>query len=103
MPKITILGSCAWEPYTILAMPNKLDAELYKKDHEGAYDDAFEKVFKKAIDECDFVFVYNPTGVGEHTKRDIEYAKEQGKQIIYFDPLQEKSPWDSEFKENGEN
>ncbi len=43
MPKITILGSCSWEPYKILAMPNRLDAELYKKDHEGAYDNAFEK------------------------------------------------------------
>ena len=93
MPKITILGSCSFEPYEILAAPNKLDAELYEKDHERAYDDAFEKLFKKAIEDCDFVFVYNPYGIGDHTKKDLEYAKSIGKHIVYFDVLQIESPW----------
>jgi len=93
MPKITILGSCAFEPYEILAMPNRLDAKLYEEDHEKAYQDAFEKVFKKAIEECDFVFVYNPYGIGDHTKKDLEHAKRMGKHIVYFDSLQVESPW----------
>lgn len=95
MPKITILGSCSFEPYKILAAPNRLDAELYEKDHEKAYDDAFEKVFKRAIEECDFVFIYNPYGIGDHTKRDLEYAKKIGKHIVYYDILQVESPWDN--------
>ena len=82
--KITILGSCRFEPYEILAMPNKLDAELYERDHEGAYDDAFEKVFKNAIDESDVIFVYAPDGIGEHTDRDIQYAIQKGKPIVIF-------------------
>ena len=84
MVKITILGSCRFEPYEILAMPNKLDAELYERDHEGAYDDAFEKVFKKAIDESDVIFVYAPDGIGEHTDRDIQYAIQKGKPIVIY-------------------
>lgn len=96
MPKITILGSCSFEPYEILAAPNRLDAELYEKEHEKAYDNAFEKVFKKAIEDCDFVFVYNPYGIGEHTKKDLDYAKSQGKHIVFYDPIMEKSPWDEQ-------
>ena len=100
MVKITVLGSCAWEPYEILAVPNKIPGAW---NTDEGYKIAFETVFKEAIENCDFVFVYNPTGVGTHTQMDIDYAKKQGKQVIYFDPIQAKSPWDSEFKEKDEN
>jgi len=75
-----------------LAVPNKIPGAW---NTEEEYKIAFETVFKEAIEKCDFIFVYNPTGIGEHTKRDIEFAKKQGKHIVYFDPLQIESPWDN--------
>jgi len=86
MPKIVILGSCSFEPYEVLAVPNKLNPELYKKDHDKAYQDAFEKVFKKAIDQADVVIVYAPTGVGLHTQKDIDYAESKGKPVYRIPP-----------------
>lgn len=84
MPNIVILGSCRHEPYKVLAMPNKLDPELYKKDHEAAYMEAFEKLFRPAIDDADVVFVYAPGGIGDHTQRDIWYARKRGKPVVVF-------------------
>ncbi len=81
--KIVVLGSCRYEPYEVLAMPNKLDPELYEEDHEKAYDEAC-KVFYPAIDEADLVLVYAPEGIGEHTGRDLDYAKDQGKDYVVF-------------------
>jgi len=86
MPKIVILGSCRHQPYEILAMPNKLDADLYAKDHQAAYIDACA-VFYPAIKAADIVLVYNPDGVvGEHTQADIIEAERQGKRIVYLFP-----------------
>lgn len=81
MPKFVVLGSCRYEPYEVLAMPNKLDAELYEIDHEKAYEEACE-VFFPAIRQSDFVIVYAPNGIGKHTRRDMDYAKKCGKPII---------------------
>jgi len=85
MPKFVIIGSCECEPYTMLAMPNKLNPELYLSDHEKAYEEAC-KYFYPAIDNADFVLVYAPRGphnLGLHTKRDVEYALIKGKRIVY--------------------
>jgi len=82
MPKFVILGSCKYEPYTVLAVPNRLDPELYEKDHEAAYAHAWE-YFKPAIESADIVIVYIPEGLGEHTKRDVEYALSLGKKVVY--------------------
>ena len=46
-----------------------------------------------AIEDCDFVFVFNPYGVGEHTQRDLDYARKIGKHVVFYDPLMEESPW----------
>jgi len=90
MPKIVVLGSCRHEPYTFLA-PNKLDADLYARDHHAAYIDACA-VFYPAIKEADVVVVYNPEGaVGEHTAADIREAERQGKRIVYLFPRPENS------------
>lgn len=83
MPKIVILGSCKYEPYEILIMPNKLDAELYEKDHERAYEEACKKFFP-AIDEADEVWVYAPDGMGIHTTQDYSYARMEGKTIRFL-------------------
>ena len=88
MPKIVILGSCSFQPYIVLALPNKLNPELYAKDHEAAYKEACE-VFYPAIDECDEVWIYAPEGLGEHTLRDLEYARKKGKKIFVLQPAGE--------------
>jgi len=81
MPKIVILGSCKYGPYEIIAMPNKLNPELYEKDHEKAYEEAC-KTFYPAIDQCDEVWIYIPDGkIGEHTMRDLLYAIEKQKTV----------------------
>ena len=91
MPKIVMLGSCRYEPYKVLIMPNKLDPELYAKDHEKAYEHACER-FYPAIDEADFVIVWNPDyTVGEHTQRDIDYARSKGKRVVFTHPTETDS------------
>ena len=79
MVKITILGSCRFEPYEVLAVPEKNE----KWNTEEGYQIAFKK-FKKAIDESDVIFVYAPDGIGEHTDRDIQYAIQKGKPIVIY-------------------
>ena len=86
IPKIVILGSCSFQPYIILALPNKLNPELYKRDHEAAYKEACE-VFYPAIDECDEVWIYAPEGFGKYTLRDVEYARKKGKKIFVLRPM----------------
>lgn len=65
MPKIVIIGSCRFEPYEILAAPNKIPGAW---DTEKGYQVACKR-FYPAIDEADFVILYAPDGVGEHTER----------------------------------
>ena len=75
---MVILGSCRFEPYEILAVPNKIPNAW---NTEKGYRKAFE-IFKPAIDGADLVIVYAPDGIGEHTQRDIDYARKQGKPIF---------------------
>lgn len=73
-----ILGSCRFEPYEVLAMPNRI---LGVTNDETGYEKAC-KIFYPAIDQADLILVYAPDGVGEHTGRDIEYAEKCGKKIV---------------------
>jgi hypothetical protein len=83
--KIVILGSCRFEPYEIIAVPNKIP---------GAWntDEGYEmaaKIFYPAMDEADEIWAYAPDGIGEHTQKDIDYAHSIGKTvhiITYSDP-----------------
>lgn len=78
MTKIVILGSCRFDPYEILAVPNKIpNAWNTEKGYKLA-----SKKFYPAIDQADIIFVYAPSGIGEHTRRDIDYAKSQGKWVV---------------------
>jgi len=72
--KVVILGSCRFEPYEILAVPSKNE----KWNTEEGYRMAAEK-FYPAIEQADEVWVYAPDGIGEHTHRDMEFAKKSGK------------------------
>ena len=78
MPKIVILGSCRYEPYEVLAVPNKIPNAW---NTEQGYKVASEK-FYPAIEQADVVIVYAPDGVGQHTQRDIDYAKSRCKPIF---------------------
>lgn len=82
MPRFVILGSCKHQPYAVLAMPCTFEEDMYNLEHEEAYKKAFQ-LFKPAIDRSNIIIVYNEFGVGEHTRRDLDYAIEQGKHIVY--------------------
>ena len=86
LPKIVILGSCRFEPYEILAVPNKIPNAW---NTEEGYKIAAKK-FYPAIEEADEVWVYAPDGIGEHTGRDLEYAKSKGKIIRVLEGKTEK-------------
>ena len=75
--KIVVLGSTRFCPYTFLAVPNPVPGY---QDREEDYQKAV-LTFYPAIREADEVWVYAPDGVGQHTRRDLEYALEQRKKI----------------------
>jgi len=82
MPKFAMLGSCKHEPYEMLFMPNKLDPELYREEHEQAYAEACKTVYPN-IEKADVVIVYVPNGIiGDHTQRDLSYAISKKKKIV---------------------
>ena len=85
MVKIVFLGSCRFSPYEILAVPDPIPGAW---NTDEGYEIAF-KVFKPAIENADVVIVHNPDGVGEHTGRDLNYAKSLNKHIIYTHSLEE--------------
>ena len=65
-------------------MPNKLNPELYAKNHKKAYEEACKK-FYPAIEKADCILVYCPDGhIGEHTMRDMQYAMKLKKDIVLF-------------------
>ena len=50
-----------------------------------------KKAHLKRIELADSIFVVNVNGyVGESTKKEIEFAKEKGKEIIYYIDLTDK-------------
>jgi hypothetical protein len=93
LPKIVVLGSCRFEPYQFLAVPNKIPGAW---NTEEGYQIAIAK-FYPAIDETDEVWVYAPDGVSEHTGRDLAYARSRGKLIRYVAaPRRSSERWDVE-------
>jgi hypothetical protein len=73
----------------VLLAPNVFNPPLYASDHEKAYEEACEH-FYPAIEKADEVWVYAPEGLeslGEHTKRDIEFAKKAGKKVMIVKEL----------------
>jgi len=89
MPKIVIVGSCRFAPYQILITPSPWNShikKLMKIDHEKAAKLA-ERRFHPAIRECDEVWVYAPDGIGQHTQRDVNYARKHAKKIFVLQEL----------------
>ena len=87
MTKIVILGSCRFEPYEILAVPNKIPrAWNTDKGYEIA-----KKKFYPAMDEADVILVYAPDGIGKHTMKDIDYAHSIGKEVYLLAPYERRT------------
>lgn len=68
--------------YVVIGMtPHVMD-----RDFTEAEKDLLGELHMKKIDLSDAIFVVNVDGyIGESVKKEIEYAKEKGKEIIYLE------------------
>ena len=56
--------------------------------HEGLDASILDKIHKKKIDMCDAIYVVNIDGyIGNSTKNEIEYAINNGKEVIYHEKI----------------
>ncbi len=88
MVNITILGSCRFSPYNILAKPDPLNpAYTVSRHHDFNTDEEYEnakKIFFPAIEDSDVVLVFAPDGIGEHTQRDLDHTIKKKIPYIIF-------------------
>lgn len=77
------------------------DYERYDIDeNDEKLREQLNDMHKQRIEMSDAVYVVNPGGyVGESTKREIEYARSHGKDVLW---LEELSVGEMELDENGE-
>ena len=85
MTKFVMLGSCRFEPYDFLAVPNKIP-RAWNTDKGYAI---AAKIFYPAMDAADVIIVYAPDGIGIHTQKDIDYARSIGKKVFVLKELVE--------------
>lgn len=56
--------------------------------YEGVDASILEKIHRKKIDISDAIYVVNIDGyIGNSTKKEIEYAMNNGKEVIYHEPI----------------
>lgn len=77
------------------------DYERYDIDeNDEKLREQLDDMHKQRIEMSDAIYVVNPSGyVGESTKREIEYARSLGKDVLW---LEELSVGEMELDENGE-
>lgn len=57
--------------------------------YEGIDASILDKIHKKKIDISDAIYVVNIDGyIGNSTKKEIEYALNSGKEVIYHEPIE---------------
>lgn len=65
--------------------------DVYNVDglkYEGVDASILDKIHRKKIDISDAIYVVNINGyIGESTKKEIEYAKNNGKEVIYHETI----------------
>ena len=95
---ITMCGSMRFAD-DMLAIARDLETErgycviqgIYNPHQEIESDDVLNHMVKshyKKIDLCDAIYVVNINGyIGETTQKEIEYAKSQGKEVFYYEPV----------------
>ena len=73
------------EGYAVVpVVPHVLKRELTEQEMA-----LLGELHRAKIDVSDAVYVVNPGGyIGESVKREIEYARMQGKEILYFEPTE---------------
>lgn len=95
---ITICGSMRYKN-EMMKISEKLEIEdsyaviqcIYNVDnlkYKGKDATILEKIHRKKIDISDAIYVVNINGyIGDSTKREIEYAKATGKEVIYHEKV----------------
>lgn len=82
--KLTLDGNC------VLSIIYPINCDLAAYDLEQR--EHFAKAHRKRIDLSDAVFVVNRNGyIGSSTQNEVEYAKAQGKEIIFLESYQNQS------------
>lgn len=70
--------------YTVIQCVYNPDSMNY----EGIDTNILDRIHRKKIDISDAIYVVNIGGyIGNSTKSEIEYAKENGKEVIYHEPI----------------
>ena len=70
--------------YAVIQCVYNVDGEKY----EGVDASILDKIHRKKIDISDAIYVVNINGyIGNSTKNEIEYAKQNNKEIIYHEPI----------------
>ena len=70
--------------YAVIQCVYNIDGQRY----EGIDASILDKIHRKKIDISDAIYVVNIDGyIGNSTKNEIEYAKNNGKEVIYHEKL----------------
>ena len=61
---------------------------VYKQEYNNVEKSVLDKIHRKKIDISDAIYVVNIHGyIGESTRKEIEYAKNNGKEVIYHEKV----------------
>lgn len=72
------------EGYAVIQCVYNVDGQKY----EGIDASILDKIHRKKIDISDAIYVVNINGyIGESTKKEIEYANNNGKEVIYHEKV----------------
>lgn len=72
------------EEYAVIQCVYNIDGQRY----EGVDASILDKIHRKKIDISDAIYVVNIDGyIGNSTRNEIEYAKNNGKEVIYHEKV----------------
>ena len=72
------------EGYAVIQCVYNIDGQRY----EGVDASILDKIHRKKIDISDAIYVVNIDGyIGNSTRKEIEYAKNNGKEVIYHEKV----------------
>lgn len=72
------------EGYAVIQCVYNVDGQKY----EGVDASILDKIHRKKIDISDAIYVVNINGyIGESTRKEIEYANNNGKEVIYHEKV----------------
>lgn len=72
------------EGYAVIQCVYNVDGQKY----EGIDASILDKIHRKKIDISDAIYVVNINGyIGESTRKEIEYANNNGKEVIYHEKI----------------